>query len=32
VVTTPTSDLVVNSGGKAYVLQDDLQNTYQRMQ
>ena len=31
-VTTPTSDLVVASGGVAYVIQDDLQNTYQRMQ
>jgi hypothetical protein len=31
VVETPTSDIVLTSGGTAYVTQDSLQNTYQRM-
>lgn len=31
VVTTPTADLIVKSNGKAYVIQDSLQDTYQRM-
>jgi haloalkane dehalogenase len=31
VVETPTSEIVLKSGGTAYVTQDSLQNTYQRM-
>ncbi|HEU4887458.1 MAG TPA: hypothetical protein VFV49_06205 [Thermoanaerobaculia bacterium] len=31
VVDTPTNEIVLKSGGTAYVTQDSLQNTYQRM-
>jgi hypothetical protein len=31
VVETPTSEIVLRSGGVAHVTQDSLQNTYQRM-
>lgn len=32
VVDTPTSEIVVSSGGTAHVTQDSLQNTYQRIE
>jgi len=31
IVETPTTEIVLKSGGTAYVTQDSLQNTYQRM-
>ena len=31
VVETPTNEIVLKSGGTAYVIQDSLQNTYQRI-
>ena len=32
VVETPTKDIVLESGGTAHIIQDSLQNTYQRME
>ena len=32
IVETPTSEIVLKSGGTAYVMQDSVQNTYQRME